>query len=102
MRIISCHNYYQQAGGEDQVFSNEASLLKQNGVEVIEYVRTNEELKKIPLLSAAANLYWNKQAYRQLLKLFRSQKPDIVHVHNFFPLISPAVFYAAGIAGFRL
>jgi len=95
MKIIVCHNYYQQSGGESQVFSNEVNFLRRNGLEVVEYVRNNDELRGMSQLSIMRNLFWNPQVYREIKEIIRREKPDILHVHNFFPLISPAVFYAA-------
>ena len=34
MRILICHNFYQQPGGEDQVFASEVDLLRKFGHDV--------------------------------------------------------------------
>ena len=44
MRILSIHNHYQHAGGEDEVFRAESSVLAAAGHEVVTYTRTNEDI----------------------------------------------------------
>ena len=38
---------------------------------------------------------WSKEAYQDVIYQLATTNYDIVHVHNFFPLISPSVYYAA-------
>ena len=45
-RVLLVHNFYQIGGGEHTVFENEKRLLLENGHEVTEYTRSNDELKK--------------------------------------------------------
>lgn len=99
LRVVAAHNHYQQAGGEDQVFSSEINLLREKGHQVIEYAVRNDDVGKIGKLSLARYASWNPASYRDLLELFQSTRPDIVHVHNTLPLISPAIYYAATAAG---
>lgn len=46
-KVLMVHNFYQIGGGEHTVFKNEVEMLRENGHEVIEYTRSNDELKKI-------------------------------------------------------
>jgi glycosyltransferase involved in cell wall biosynthesis len=92
-KILSVHNFYQQAGGEDHAFANEASILEQNGHTVVRYEDSNHRISSGAASGLAA--VWNESSYRKLLAVFRSEKPDLVHFHNTFPLISPAGYYAA-------
>ena len=89
------HNYYQQPGGEDRVASAEAELLQNNGHEVLWYTKHNDAIENINALSVATVTIWNKESYNKLYKIIRNEKPDVVHFHNTFPLISPAGYYAA-------
>lgn len=45
-KVLMVHNFYQIGGGEHTVFKNEVEMLRENGHEVIEYTRSNDELKK--------------------------------------------------------
>src|SRR5579862_3339806 len=99
MKIFSVHNFYQQPGGEDQVFALEAELLRSRGHEVVLYEASNDQLKGVNPLVMFGNTIWNRQSYRQLRQLMQKERPAIVHVHNTFSVISPAIYYAARAEG---
>ncbi len=98
LRILQVHNAYQIPGGEDVVVANEKKLLEMNGNEVFSYSRNNDELKTMnafqKLLIPFTAVYSFK-TYREVKKLIRENKIDIVHVHNTLMVVSPSVFYAA-------
>lgn len=96
-RVLMVHNYYQIGGGEHTVFKNEVEMLRENGHEVIEYTRSNDELKnsKWKMLLLPFTTTWSFKTYREVKKIIKEQNIDIVHCHNTFPLISPSVYYAA-------
>ncbi len=96
-KILMVHNFYQIGGGEHTVFENEKRLLRENGHEVIEYTRSNDELKGSVLKKALMpfTAVYSPKTYREVKTLIRREHIDIVHCHNTFPLISPAVYYAA-------
>lgn len=99
MNVIVCHNYYRERGGEDQVFENEVELLRSGGVQVTTMVRHNADLTSGKLPGTALGTPWNVAAYRELRRLVAETGAEIVHVHNWVPQLSPAVFYAARRAG---
>jgi len=91
------HNFYQIGGGEHTVFENEVKLLREHGHEVYTYTRSNDELKtsKAKLLLLPLSTIWSMGTYHQIRKQIREKQIDVVHCHNTFPLISPAVYYGA-------
>ncbi len=95
MRVMACHNYYQQAGGEDQSFAAEADLLESHGHDVHRYTVHNDAIDQMGRLEIARKTIYNRDSYRAIQKLLRSYRPDILHCTNIFPLISPAIYYAA-------
>jgi glycosyltransferase involved in cell wall biosynthesis len=96
MRILIIHNYYKQAGGEDTVFHAEAALLEQHGHQVEKLSFSNKDVNTLTeKLEAALGVVYNPRSARIVEQKIRSFRPDVVHVHNFFPLVSPAVFYVA-------
>ncbi len=95
MIVLSVHNFYQQPGGEDEAFRQEARLLEQHGHEVIRYHVHNDQLNSKARLDLLRTTIYNSTAYRQVRSLIQDRRPDIMHVHNTFPLLSPAVYYAA-------
>ena len=94
-RILICHNAYQQRGGEDSVVDSEISLLRARGHEVLEYRRSNDDLKGMSRMEAAVQTMWSRRTRTELAALFAAEQPDVVHVHNTFPLISPSLYWAA-------
>lgn len=89
------HNRYLERGGEDCVAESEISLLRVHGSEVDLFERDNSEIKRIGRLRTAARAVWSQEAYVALRAQLRDGAYDVLHVHNFFPLISPAVYHAA-------
>jgi glycosyltransferase involved in cell wall biosynthesis len=99
MRIIVCHNYYQQPGGEDQVFRDEVTLLESHGHQVATFVIHNDTIRKRSKLKVACETMWNRRVASELAALVRKEEAEIVHFHNTFPLISPAAYHAVREAG---
>jgi glycosyltransferase involved in cell wall biosynthesis len=95
MKVLQVHNYYQFAGGEDIVLENEQSLLASYGNDVEQYTVYNDIIKGVwtRLKTAWQTPYsWNaRQKFACKLAEF---KPDVVHVHNFFPLLTPSIYEA--------
>ncbi len=97
MKCLLIHNHYQNAGGEDEVFRNESELLRSHGHHVVEYVRSNDEIREYGLankIGLILRTVWAHDTVRHLRGILKTQKPDVVHLHNTFPLVSPAVYYA--------
>jgi glycosyltransferase involved in cell wall biosynthesis len=99
MRVLLLHNYYQQPGGEDQVFASEASLLEAHGHRVLRCVSHNDRVAEMGRPALAKNTIWNAGVYRELRALIRRERPQVAHFHNTFPLLSPAAYYAAQAEG---
>jgi len=97
VKILLVHNRYQWAGGEDEVFRRERALLTAGGHEVIDYVRDNEEIARYrwaEKATLALRTTWARDSYKAIRSVMKQHKPDVVHFHNTFPLISPAAYYA--------
>src|SRR5450432_282664 len=95
MKILLVHNTYQQAGGEDVVFEQERQLLERNGHRVLTYVRSNHELNAQSMTKRIAmvkNIVSADNSDRDIRNILRSERPEIVHVHNTFLMISPSIF----------
>jgi glycosyltransferase involved in cell wall biosynthesis len=98
LRILQVYNKYRRYGGEDKVVELEANLLKSRGHEVdLLSVSTEELIGAHPLQFVTAGLgsVWSCRGYSLMSSMLRSFKPNIVHVHNTFPLLSPSVYWAA-------
>lgn len=95
MKILLCHDFYEQPGGEDQIFTTEAALLKARGHQVLEYTVHNQKIADMNPVRLAKATVWNPTTYQELSELLGQEKPQVVHFHNTFPLISPSAYYAA-------
>jgi len=94
MRILKVHEYYIQPGGEDTVFQAESALLRAEGHEVIEYLEFNDSIQSMSKASVALQTLWSNSSYQKIIHFLRETKPQVVHFHNTFPLISPSAYYA--------
>ncbi len=95
MRVLLVHNRYQRFGGEDAVFESERDLLRGAGHDVEQFVRSNDEIRVLGRLRAAVETPWSWSTYRDAGALIEAFKPDVVHCHNTFPLITPSIYFAA-------
>ncbi len=98
-RVLIVHNAYQLRGGEDAVVNAEFELLRGRGHEVDIFQRHNDELKVTPRWKAAVDTVWSTCSVTALTESIRRFRPDVVHFHNTFPLISPSAYWAVRAAG---
>jgi glycosyltransferase involved in cell wall biosynthesis len=94
MRILAVYNSYLNRGGEDEVFDTEASLLEQHGHEVLRYSKTNQDIDGLSPVHLGVMILWNRSVFQEIVEIVRARRPDVVHFHNTFPLISPAAYWA--------
>ncbi len=97
--VLLVHNRYQQGGGEDTVFEEEASLLEQHGHRVERLVVDNDVIQPERglrgQLQLAVGTVWSRDAIRLVTKRLVAMRANVMHVHNTLPLLSPAVHVAA-------
>jgi glycosyltransferase involved in cell wall biosynthesis len=100
MKVLVAHNHYQQAGGEDTVFAAEVQLLREGGHSVETLTVSNDGIAG-PLAQAKAALFtpYSPEGRKLMTEAIAAFRPDVVHVHNFFPRLSPSVFDACHAAG---
>ncbi|MFD7335369.1 glycosyltransferase [Streptomyces violascens] len=99
MHILVVHNRYSSAqpSGENKVVDQEVELLRAAGHRVEVFERRSDEIaaRSLPGKAAVPLLVpWNPAVRRELAARLRTERPDVVHIHNVFPLLSPAVLAA--------
>lgn len=104
MHVFVVHNRYvsAQPSGENRVVDQEVGLLRAAGHRVEVFERRSDDIAARSLLGKAAVpllVPWNPAVRAELAARLRTERPDVVHVHNVFPLLSPAVLAACADAG---
>jgi glycosyltransferase involved in cell wall biosynthesis len=104
MRILQVHNRYRSAfpSGENRVVDLESRYLQIHGHQVEQFQRSSDTIEtwsawKKALL--AGRLVWSRDSHRALLGVLRTNRPDVVHIHNIYPLLSSSVLYACADEG---
>ena len=99
MRILQVHNRYRSGApsGENRVVDQEGEALAALGHEVMRFGRSSDEIGQWSVAKKAslpARTIWSRETRRDLTTVLREHRPEVVHVHNTFPLLSAAVLYA--------
>lgn len=95
MKILQVHSKYKKRGGEETVVEEEKNILEVNGHTVIQYLRDNAETdhySKVEMVKLSLSQRKNRKAIKELTELIDREQPEICHVHNIYPLISPAIY----------
>lgn len=100
MKILLVHNSYgsDAPSGENVVFESEKAMLRAKGHQVQTFERHSDDIRKMGSLGTligASSVPWNPRSFAEIRRKLREFRPNLVHVHNTFPLISPAIFPAA-------
>ena len=95
MFILIIHNKYGRHSGEESVVYAQEKLLTSNGHRVQSYFRSSETIAGIKgQTNAFFSGFFNRKSYRDIEELLQNGPvPDIIHIHNLYPLISPAVLH---------
>jgi glycosyltransferase involved in cell wall biosynthesis len=104
LKVVVGHNRYQSGApsGENRIVDTEIALLRSAGVDVVPFIEESDELTgaQLPLLlTAAAGPVRSPRGVKRFRKLVAEHQPDVLHLHNVFPLISPWVIRTAVEAG---
>lgn len=94
-RILVVHNAYLHRGGEDSVVEAEVALLASKGHEVRLFLRSNDEIGSQGRVRTAVDTLWSTRSAHAIEQAVADFRPDVIHVHNTFPLISPSIYWAA-------
>lgn len=95
--MLIIHNKYQLSGGEFTAVEAQINLLRQHGHQVLQYHKDNMEIEEygfLQKLNFFPNTIFSRRTYQDILEIVNNEQPDLAHVHNVFPLISPSVYYA--------
>ena len=95
MRILQVHNRYREPGGEAQSIANERRALEEAGHQVVLYQRDSREIDDLSVLGrlqVGLRASSSSQACREIGAYIDDHRPDVAHIHNTVPLITPAIY----------
>ena len=101
VRILLLHSRYLsgEISGENRVVADETQLLREAGHDVLAWTPSPTELSGPGRARTGVGAVWSSAAAREVRRLVRLQRTEIVHCHNLFPMLSPAVLPAASSEG---
>ncbi len=97
MKVLIIHNYYVHRAGESQAVLREKELLESYGHTVLLYTKDNQILQQQSIwnkLLLFITMLFSWPSFRDIIKIAREERPDVAHIHNVYPLISPSVYWA--------
>jgi glycosyltransferase involved in cell wall biosynthesis len=100
MKVVVAHNLYSSAqpSGENTVVDTELAMLAEAGVDVVPFLRSSDEIGALPAGQKALlpiSPVYARTAQRDLAALLTAERPDVLHLHNPYPLLSPWVVRTA-------
>jgi glycosyltransferase involved in cell wall biosynthesis len=100
LRVVVVHNRYRSAqpSGENRVVDDQIAMLRNAGVEVIPYIRDSDEIDRftaVGKLGVGVRTIASPTDALALRRLIARSRPDVVHLHNPYPLLSPSVVRTA-------
>lgn len=72
----------------------EIALLRSQGNEVEVELWDNNNIRGLALLKTVLSPSFSSEAKKRIKSVLKKNRPDICHVHNFFPLVTPSVYEA--------
>ena len=95
LNVLMLHNSYQLRGGEDESCESEVRMLRASGHSVETILIHNSQIESSRKIHVAIQSLWSGQSYDLVDRKLREGQFNVLHVQNFFPLLSPSVYYAA-------
>ena len=99
--VAIVHNAYGKVSGEEIAIDNLAFLLKKRGIHIHRFNKFSSEIEnKISRKTAAffSGIY-NPFLRKEFKQFFKETKPDVVHIHNLYPLISTSILLECSTQG---
>jgi len=96
MKILQVHNRYKLPGGEWTVVNQEQELLNEEHKADLFSVENSREITSLSdRLKLLVRTHYNKKSKQRVRDHLAGKNYDVMHVHNFFPILSPSIFDAA-------
>ena len=93
MNVLVLHSRYSTgpSSGENRVVADEVALLRAHGHEVAVWSPDPPAGTALERAALGARAVWSRAAVTRVRTLAAQLRPDVIHVHNLYPMLSPAV-----------
>ena len=84
--------------GENVIVDTEIAQLTEAGVEVLPFQRSSDSIGDLPAVQKVLlpiSPIYGRAAQQDLARLLTEHRPDVLHLHNPYPLLSPWVVKTA-------
>lgn len=114
MKILLVNKFFFIKGGAETVYFQEREMLKRAGVQVIDFsmqhknnfpsdyaeyfvsnVDYHQDSSLLGGIKTAVNFIHNAEACKKMRALLQQERPDIVHFHNIYHQLTPALIKVA-------
>jgi glycosyltransferase involved in cell wall biosynthesis len=100
MKVVVAHNRYvsSQPSGENTIVAAEIAQLTAAGITVLPVQPSSDDIAALPAVRKALlplSPIYNHWAVQDIDRLIEAERPDVLHVHNPYPLLSPAIIRTA-------
>lgn len=96
MEVLLAHNEYGKYSGEESVVATQIRCLDNAGIKVRTYTRESNKIKGLNgEITAFFSGFYNYKVKQEFVDIIEKRRPDVIHIHNLFPLISPSIFSVA-------
>ncbi len=91
MKVLHAYNRHRGIGGSDNAWDETIRISREGGLEIEEFSRNSRDISSNLLGKAQAFIsgLYSKKAVQEFDRHLESFKPDVVHAHELYPLISP-------------
>jgi glycosyltransferase involved in cell wall biosynthesis len=115
MKILLVNKFHYIRGGAERAYFDTASILAERGHSVaffamdhpqnrstewsrffvsgVEYADA-DGLSLLVKIRIAGRIFWNREAYRNMLAIIDEFHPDVAHLHNVYHQLSPSIIWA--------
>ncbi len=91
LRVLVIHNRYRWRGGEDVQVDREVAAFRRLGSQVRVFEVSSSEIKTDREFLRGWTGLSNRRRSKGVLNVVDEFKPDLVHIHNTFPFLTPSV-----------
>lgn len=101
MKILLVHNDYGKYSGEESVVDQMAAMWAEHGHQVVQLRMSTADSRDSlvgKMHGFLAGLY-SPKGVREMRRILKEERPDVVNVHNLYPFISPAALFECRKAG---